>query len=113
MKKELELILRLEELLLTKTKHEMMCAAPDLDEVEEKIVKIRRELPSELLSRYDRLATQFADVITMVEDQVCQGCHERISRRLSLQVERSDTTMCCEHCGRFLISTENAPKYLD
>lgn len=113
MKKNPELILKLEELVLTRKKYSVMCQDPaDLEEIEARIIKIRRQVPSALLSQFDELAKQFADVVAVVQDQICQGCHERISHRLAVQVEQQ-ACVFCEHCGRFLISDHAAPKYVE
>ena len=113
MKQDLELIIKLDELLLTKKKHELTCSEPKLGSLASQISKVRQRIPSALLSRFDKLARSYPDVVTVVEDRVCQGCGERLSHRLIAQAEqvRGDL-VTCEHCGRFLLSHDRAPQFI-
>ena len=83
-----------------------------MDDLDQKIEKLRRRLPAEVVSHYDRLARQYADPLSMLTGDVCQGCQQRISRRAIVLEGRSHEVIQCEHCGRFIFARTNAPDYV-
>ena len=115
MNKHLQLLLELEGLVLMRKGLEQMGTCVDkagLEPFDERIDRLRRQLPGDLLSRYDRLARKYPDTIAVVSENICQGCHEGISRRLATAVEKSEQLQHCEHCGRFLFAQQQAPDYV-
>ena len=115
MNKHLQLLLELEGLVLMRKGLDQMGPSVDeagLEPLDERIDKLRRQLPGDLLSRYDRLARKYPDTIAAASENVCQGCHGEISPRLAALVEESNKLLHCEHCGRFLFARRHAPDYV-
>ncbi len=81
--------------------------------LDERIARLRRKMPGELLSVYDRLARRFPDVVTVISDGECQGCRQQVSVRLAILSVRSEKLLQCEHCGRFVMNPQNVPDYLE
>jgi predicted nucleic acid-binding Zn-ribbon protein len=110
MNKHLELLLRLEELLLR-----MQASRPSVAftaEAERQISRLRHQVPGAILSRFDELARQYANPVAPVTEGVCQGCQNRISHRAAKVVQRISEVATCEACGRFLVSVEQIPDFL-
>lgn len=115
MNKHLALLLELEDLALMRKGLELTDSDHDqarLGCLDQRIAKLRRQVPGELLSRFDRLAQQYPDPLAPVVANVCQGCHETVSARLAASVERSNRLGQCDGCGRFLYAQGQAPDYL-
>lgn len=115
MNKNFELLLRLDGLVLLRKGLEL--AGPYVDEpgfeyLDERIDKLRRQLPGRLLSLYDRMMRQHPDVLTVIADGVCQGCQREVSTRLAILASHSTDILQCEHCGRLIIARQNAPDYV-
>ena len=115
MKKNLQILLQLDGLVLTRKGLELTgipIRKEGMDDLDQKIEKLRRRLPAEVVSHYDRLARQYADPLSMLAGDVCQGCQQRISRRAIVLAGRSHEVIQCEHCGRFIFARTNAPDYV-
>jgi predicted nucleic acid-binding Zn-ribbon protein len=113
MNKNLELLLRLEELvLLRQTQQRMGEANTERTELDERIDQARRRLPGPILSAFDQLARQYANTVVPVVGQTCQGCQQPLPGRLARLLNHSSQVFHCGHCGRFLIMPEHLPDYL-
>ena len=115
MPKNLQLLLELEELALFRRGLSLLGPGledADLDYLDQRIQKLRRKLPGELLSRYDRLFRRYSDAVAVVSDGVCQGCHGELSPRLGARLAAAREPLECEHCGRFIFAEQNAPPYI-
>ncbi len=115
MNKNLELLLQLEELALLRRGLQQagpLAEEADPAELNDRINRLRRKLPGPVLSEFDRLARRYANIVTVVANNICQGCQEELSPRLARQVAHAHQLAQCEHCGRFLILQENAPDYI-
>ena len=111
MNKNLELLLKLDELALLRKRLELSGSyieEPGFEYLDEKIDKLRCQLPDKLLSTYDTLARQYSDPVTVLADGVCQGCEREVSTRLAVLAARSINVLQCEHCGRFIVARQNA-----
>jgi predicted nucleic acid-binding Zn-ribbon protein len=111
MNKNLELLLKLDELALLRKRLELSGSyieEPGFEYLDEKIDKLRCQLPDKLLSIYDTLAHQYSDPVTVLSDGVCQGCEREVSTRLAVLAARSINVLQCEHCGRFIVARQNA-----
>ncbi len=89
-------------------------AAPEesLDNVDQRLNKVRLKLPGLLLAQFDKLMRQYPDAIAVLSGQTCSSCHQEISPRLASQIENSREPLRCEHCDRFLIPKERVPDYV-
>ncbi|MBI4664050.1 MAG: hypothetical protein HY735_35080 [Verrucomicrobia bacterium] len=115
MNKDLDLVLRLEGLVLLR--RGLACMGPyveraALDFLEEQIDRLRRSVSGDLLSQYDRLARKYTNTIVPVSENTCQGCDRRIPPRLARLLESTTQTFQCPHCGRFLFAKHHAPAYV-
>ena len=111
--KQLELLLRLEELVLQRHARQRMGElSPEQRELDERIGQLRRRVPGAILSKFDQLAREFANTVVPVVDHTCQGCQQPISPRLSRSLHQASQLSQCEHCGRLLIMPEQVPDYL-
>jgi predicted nucleic acid-binding Zn-ribbon protein len=111
MNKHLETLLRLDGLVLTRKGLELTgnpIGSGGLDELDKEIEKLRRRLPSRVVSRFDRLARKYADPLSLLTDDVCQGCQRCISKRVALLASRSHEVFPCEHCGRLVFARTDA-----
>jgi predicted nucleic acid-binding Zn-ribbon protein len=114
MNKNLELLLKLDELVLLRKWLELSGSyieEPGFEYLDERIDKLRRQSPGQLLSTYDTLACQYCDPVTVLADGICQGCQQEVSTRLAVLAARSTSVLQCEHCGRFIMARQNAPDY--
>jgi predicted nucleic acid-binding Zn-ribbon protein len=113
MNKQLELILRLEELVLQRQARQRMGEhGPEQRELDERIGQARRRVPGAILSKFDQLAREYANTVVPVVEHTCQGCQQPLSPRLSRSLGQASQLLECEHCGRFLIMPEQVPDYL-
>ena len=113
MNKQLELLLRLEELVLQRHARQRMGElSPEHRELDDRIAQLRRRLPGAILSKFDQLAREYANTVVPVVDATCQGCRQPLSNRLSRSLHQGSQPFQCEHCGRFLVMPEQVPDYL-
>jgi predicted nucleic acid-binding Zn-ribbon protein len=115
MNKSLQMLLRLEGLTLTRTGLELASrdnAKRRFAELDHEIQKLRRRLPGEVLSIYDRQSRRYPDPVSVLIEQVCQGCRQRNAKPRVVLTSRSEPILQCEHCGRLVFAAEHAPDYL-
>ena len=115
MDQSLQTLLRLDGVVLTRKALEL--AGPKItngsfEDLDEEIEKLRRRLPSGVLSRYDRLARRYEDPLSMLTGDVCQGCQGQVSRRVVVLADRSHEVLQCEHCDRLIFARKHAPDYV-
>lgn len=116
MNQDLYLLLAIENLMLMHRGFEIAgptAEEPSLELLDQKIERLRHQVPGRLLSIYDRLARQYSDPITVISDGDCHGCHQEVSPRLAARVSRSPQLLQCEHCGRLIIDLQPALDYLN
>lgn len=115
MNKSVQTLLRLEGLILTRKGLELAgqtVGQPHLEDLDEKIQKLRRQLPPPVLSLYDRLARRYHDPVSMLTEGVCEGCRQKVSKPLAVLNDRSHKVLQCEHCGRLIFPRKHAPDYV-
>jgi predicted nucleic acid-binding Zn-ribbon protein len=83
-----------------------------LEDLDKEIEKLRRRLPPAVLSHYDGLTQKYADPLSLLNGDVCQGCQHQVSKRATLLAGCSPRLFYCEHCGRFIFVRANAPDYV-
>ena len=71
------------------------------------ITKQKRQLETsispELLDKYHRIRRFKRDPVALVLDGKCNGCMMEVSVMIALDVERHESLICCENCGRILV----------
>jgi predicted nucleic acid-binding Zn-ribbon protein len=115
MKKHLQALLQLDGLVLTRKGLKLIgnpIRKGGLDDLDKAIDKLRRRLPSGVVSRYDRLARKYADPLSLLTGDVCQGCQRQVSKRIAVLADRAHDVFQCEHCGRLIFARTNAPDYV-
>ena len=113
MNKHIELLLRLEELVLQRqTRRQMGETSPERTELDARIDQLRRRLPGPVLSAFDHLARQYANTVVPVTGHACQACGLPLAPRSARSLHQLSQLIQCEGCGRFLIVPEHLPDYL-
>jgi len=115
MNSNLQLLLRLQELNLL---HQGLWLAganvqeAGFDGLEERIARVRRQVPGAILSQYDAVARRHLEPMAAVSVNVCHGCQGEVPPRLASQLNHPNHSGCCPHCGRLLYQHERSPDYL-
>jgi len=74
-----------------------------LTQVTAERAELARELDEDLLGLYDRLfATKNGDAVVPLENEVCAGCHMKLTTQTALRVRAENAITHCEQCGRIL-----------
>lgn len=115
MNSNLQLLLRLQELNLLRQGLTLAGAhgeEPRLDYLEERIERVRRQVPGAILSQYDALSRRYLEPMSAVSRNVCHACQGELPPRLATQLNQPNRSQCCPHCGRLLYQHERSPDYL-
>jgi predicted nucleic acid-binding Zn-ribbon protein len=76
----------------------------------EKIVagrdRFARELPKDVLRRYERIRPKLHPMTSELIDDICKGCHRMIPAQLANDIRRVSDFHQCPHCQRFLYVRE-------
>ncbi len=76
----------------------------DIDTDDAKREAIRKELPSNLLKRYDTLRQQRrGQALAIAREGFCQGCNMHLPPQLYNSLFKADDILTCPHCQRVLI----------
>ncbi len=59
-------------------------------------------LEEDLLYRYNRLFQGKGEAVVGLENQVCQGCHMKLTTQTAVRVKGAQEIVNCEQCGRIL-----------
>ena len=66
-------------------------------------IDLQRDVPDELLVRYERIKKRNKGVgVTSVWKSVCNGCHMNIPPQLYNELQRSDDLLSCPNCNRIM-----------
>lgn len=71
------------------------------------IADLRLQIPSPILSHYDRLGARGKRALAPVRNQTCAGCHMRVTRAVVVNLMRGEDIQVCENCGRYLYLPES------
>jgi len=75
--------------------------------LEEKKTEIQNNVPSDLLSRYEKIKKRGNGVaITSVWKAVCNGCHMNIPPQLYNELQRTSELLSCPNCNRIIYFQE-------
>jgi predicted nucleic acid-binding Zn-ribbon protein len=75
----------------------------DVANWEQKRIDLQRDVPDELLVRYERIKKRNKGVgVTSVWKSVCNGCHMNIPPQLYNELQRSDDLLSCPNCNRIM-----------
>lgn len=80
----------------------------ELDRVTQELKVAERALPAEIKDNYQRLArSRGEDALAPVDEEVCLGCHHRVSPQ-TLNVLMKGDACFCSSCGSLLYLPENS-----
>ena len=75
----------------------------DVANWEQKRIDLQRDVPDELLVRYERIKKRNKGIgVTSVWKAVCNGCHMNIPPQLYNELQRSDDLLSCPNCNRIM-----------
>jgi len=81
----------------------------DIDADDAKREDIRKELPANLLKRYDNLRVQRrGQALAIAREGFCQGCNMHLPPQLYNNLFKADDILTCPHCQRVLILKQPA-----
>jgi uncharacterized protein len=70
---------------------------------EQKRVELQKNIPDDLLSRYERIKKRNKGVgVTSVWKATCNGCHMNIPPQLYNELQRSEELFSCPNCNRII-----------
>jgi hypothetical protein len=76
------------------------------------IAELRGKIPPQILDHYDRLRVRGKKGLAAVINQVCTGCHMRLTLAVIMTLKHEQDIQLCDSCGRYLYlpgGPENAP----
>ena len=115
MSKNLQLLLRLQELNLLHQGLTLAAAVGEeagCDVLEERINRVRRQVPGSIQARYDAVSRQHLEPMAAASDNQCRACLCNLPPRLVDQLAQPNQPQNCPHCGRILYPGERSPDYL-
>lgn len=70
---------------------------------EQKRVELQKNIPDDLLSRYERVKKRNKGVgVTSVWKATCNGCHMNLPPQLYNELQKTDELFSCPHCNRII-----------
>lgn len=82
----------------------------EIDKIKEELTMIQKQkqqletsISPELLDKYHRIKRFKRDPVAFVSDGKCNGCMMEVSVMIALEVERHESLIYCENCGRILV----------
>jgi predicted nucleic acid-binding Zn-ribbon protein len=99
---EHDLIIREQQILWGKSRSGQ--ESDDYRHIGERIEELRKELPTEVVAKYDRLIKGKKVPVVKVLSGQCQGCFYKLPTGLAMEVKANAGINECPNCGRFLYS---------
>jgi predicted nucleic acid-binding Zn-ribbon protein len=65
--------------------------------------QLETSISPELLDKYHKIRRFKRDPVALVSDGKCNGCMMEVSVMIALEVERHQSLIYCENCGRILV----------
>jgi len=85
-------------------------SAAQADNAAALIAELRGKIPPQILAHYDRLRVRGKKGLAAVRNQVCTGCHMRLTLGVIMTLKHGEDIQLCDNCGRYLYLTpETAP----
>jgi hypothetical protein len=69
---------------------------------EAEILKLRQEIPADILDHFDRLIARGKKGLAVARNGACSECHLRLSSGTQADLAYTDQVHVCENCGRYL-----------
>jgi len=64
--------------------------------------KIVQAMPTEIVSRYERLKSRCQRPVVRLIGGVCEGCRVRLAASVAQRLRSDGSLQICDHCGRFI-----------
>jgi len=78
-----------------------------LQELEDRLTRLRRHINPDVLKAYDRLTPSHGnDALALVRNHICQGCRTRVTKQTENLLMRGAEIVYCHSCGRMLMLAE-------
>jgi len=75
----------------------------EIEKVNDEKTQILSNISSELLDKYERVKKQKKEPVAFILNGKCTGCRMDVSVMVSQEVNRHESIVYCESCGRILI----------
>jgi predicted nucleic acid-binding Zn-ribbon protein len=69
---------------------------------EASMAALRKKIPPQIVTHYDRLVVRGKKGVAVVRDQVCTGCHMRLPIGVIMTLMHGRDIQLCDTCGRYL-----------
>jgi predicted nucleic acid-binding Zn-ribbon protein len=69
---------------------------------EKQIADLRKLIPEPILGHYNRLRARDKKGVAIVRNQVCAGCHMRLTMGVLMTLMQDRDIQLCDSCGRYL-----------
>ncbi len=86
-----------------KTRREIDKIKDELTMIIKQKQQLETSISPELLDKYHRIRRYKRDPVALVSDGKYNGCMMEVSVMIALDVERHESVICCENCGRILV----------
>lgn len=79
--------------------------AGSLEEAEARKKVLEAAIEPELMEKYEKARARYSDgkPVAVLHNDVCSGCHMKVSFDLRRQAKSTDQSVYCDNCGRFLV----------
>jgi predicted nucleic acid-binding Zn-ribbon protein len=67
-----------------------------------------KDVPEDLLKRYEFVRAKYPDAVVKVRKGACSGCFKAITPQTLVEMRRHEELFTCEHCNRILVDEELA-----
>jgi predicted nucleic acid-binding Zn-ribbon protein len=72
-------------------------------ELEREIATCTQQLPNDIAAKLAHLRTRLALPVVRLDEQACGGCHAQFPTQVALEIEKSQSVVRCQGCGRFVV----------
>lgn len=104
MKSQINILRQLQELVLTRDEHNQTGDGSHLDQLNESIATLQKQLQPQLAAVYDRLYKKNHVVISAMTNNCCAGCGMQVPISQVQQVRLGEHLVACSNCGRILFA---------
>lgn len=104
MKSQINVLRQLQELVLTRDEHNQTGDGSHLDQLNQSIEELQKQLTPQLAAIYDRLYKRNHVVISAMSNNCCAGCGMQIPIAQIQQVRLGEHIIACSNCGRILFA---------
>lgn len=104
MKSQINILRQLQELVLTRDEHNQTGDGSHLDQLNQSIEALQKQLDPQLSAIYNRLYKRSHVVISAMTNNCCAGCGMQVPIAQVQQVRIGEHIIACSNCGRILFA---------